>query len=170
LGYIFSAGFNLRSFVAIATQRVAALRKVGRMQNEFKGDVQDKKRRRQILKKKKVALVFDLLGVAIVSFLTPGTLVVFGSPFSSRQFLIHLSIVLPIAAVLSLILAISLYSTLRSEHKVKPVKNPGKPQTEKTEKPKLIGPESSCGRGQSVIEISEAPSTLATSTPQQYIE
>jgi hypothetical protein len=153
--YILSAGFNLRSFVAIATQRVAALRKLARLQNEFRGDVQDKKRRRRILKNKTFALAFDLLSVAIVSFLTPITIVMFGSPFSSRQLIIHLTVLLPVCAILSLILAISLYSNLRFEHKVKPMK------TRASAGHKLMDTESSCGTGMSVIEKSEAPGNHA---------
>jgi hypothetical protein len=95
--------FGLRAFVAIATKRVSALRKMATIQNAFRGTAQDKQRRSAILKNKAFGLVFDLAGVFINLFAVPGSMVVFKSTFSSKQMIIHCTICLPLISALSLL-------------------------------------------------------------------
>ena len=68
-----SAGFGLRAFLAIATQRASGLRKIASMQNEVRGTAEDKKRRKGILKSKAYGLVIDLTVVIIMNVFNPGS-------------------------------------------------------------------------------------------------
>jgi hypothetical protein len=91
-----TASFGFRAFVAISTQRVSALKKVELMQTVARGSVEIKNRRSNILKAKKRALVVDLAGVFFMTVVTPGSTVVLGSTFSSRQFVIHYAVLSPV--------------------------------------------------------------------------
>ena len=95
VGHTSTASFGLRAFVAISTKRVSALRKVASMQNEVRGTPEDKKRRKGILRNKIFGLIIDLTGVFVICVLSPASLVMLGSTFSSRQLVLHYAIMFP---------------------------------------------------------------------------
>jgi hypothetical protein len=97
--YALSGLYGTRSFVAIATKRVRALRTVATMQRAVGGLVEDKKRRNNILKVKASALALDLVGVFTMTVVQPASLVVLGSVFSSRQMAQHYTVLHSINAV-----------------------------------------------------------------------
>lgn len=113
VGHTLTAGFGFRSFVAIATQRVTALRKIALMQNTVRGTADDKKRRKGILKSKTFSLMIDLLGVFVINVFGSASVVMFGSTFSSRQLIIHGTIMSPIFTLATFFLVLAMYSGIK---------------------------------------------------------
>jgi hypothetical protein len=92
VGYTLYGIFGTRSFVAIATKRVHALRKVAAIQEAVRGSTKDRNRRNAILKTKAIGLVLDLASVCTMTVVMPTSLVIAGSVFSSRQLVIHYAV------------------------------------------------------------------------------
>jgi hypothetical protein len=86
--------FGMRSFFAIITKRVSAMRRIAVLQNAAGGKAADKKRRQGTLKQKALNLVIDIVAVFISSCGVPLSYLVAGSLFSSRQYIMHLAVVL----------------------------------------------------------------------------
>jgi hypothetical protein len=92
LSYIITSISSLRAFVAIATQRISALKKVAVLQSEIRGTIEDKTRRNRIWKQKQIGVVIDLFASFGAMVLPGASLVLLRSSFSSRQHVIHLCV------------------------------------------------------------------------------
>jgi hypothetical protein len=110
VGYAMNGITSGRSFAAIATQRVDALRKVAVLHNQIRGTAEDKKRRRGILKNKTLALVIDLTFVFVLSVASNASIVLLRSAFSSRQFLVHITFLFAAEDVLMLLFSVNMYN------------------------------------------------------------
>jgi hypothetical protein len=109
IGHALTALCGFRALLAIVRQRVMALRKVAALQNVVRGTADDKKRRKGILRNKAFTLLVDLMGVFAISLLFPTSLLVLGSPFSSRQMVANCAVLAPVIILLPCTMAADMY-------------------------------------------------------------
>jgi hypothetical protein len=109
--------WGLRSFVAITTKRISALRKVAAIQQQVRGTEYEKKRRRSILKNKKAALAVDMATVFAMSVCVPGSYLVFNSYFSSRRLAQHYTAAQVLAILGLTLLNVQMFSSVKAKKK-----------------------------------------------------
>jgi hypothetical protein len=105
---------GLRSFVAILRQRLATLRNVARIvHNTTAGSREAKQRRAGFVTGKTLTLVIDLSSIFCVSVLTPASIMALGSTFNSRQFAIH------IVVMLTPVVIAGFFTNIHIQHKLR---------------------------------------------------
>ena len=80
------------------------------VQNAVRGTAEDKKRRKGILKSKTYGVVIDLAVVFLVNVFPSASLVLFGSTFNSRQFVVHYVVMFPSFLLGGCPLVVAMYS------------------------------------------------------------
>jgi hypothetical protein len=97
--------YGLRTFVAIASQRLSTIKRVAAMMNAANGSRDAEHRRRMILSAKMTSLAIDFLVVFLVAVATPASFLLLKSVFDSQRFAVH-SFVATIATLPALNLSI----------------------------------------------------------------
>jgi hypothetical protein len=108
---------GMRSFVAIITKRVSAMRRIAALQNAAGGKVADKKRRHGTLKQKALQLVLDIVSVFILSCGVPLSYLVARSHYSSRRYVMHLAVVLTFMLCTLAATQVAMHQSWRRSHK-----------------------------------------------------
>jgi hypothetical protein len=101
--------FSIRAFVEIVSERVSSLRTMAKLQSQVKGNLEDKKKRLVALRRKAYGLAMELSVSFIGTVFSSASLVLFGSLFSSRQFIIHMTAMIPHIVVTTSVVVVVVY-------------------------------------------------------------